>query len=193
MKTFLIEPLVVAWENDPVLMSQVQTWSWFRAAFGQVLSHQASPPQGWIVNDSRLAAVFLSWAELVELHARYERIDAADFRQFVLGQLLQKLMQSDPAVITNVPISTVAFPVMSFVLTLLKALRGTENKDSFRLDENALYGMRWASFIENVAEDASTATCFLDQMMGLKPMWNCSSLIEHRPAMEKALAERPTA
>jgi hypothetical protein len=81
-----------------------------------------------------------------------------------------------------------AVPLTSFVLTLLQALHRNAGTAALTLDAATLTGPRWASYVENVAEDASTAPCFLDQMTGLQPAWQSRSLIEHRPAMQKALA-----
>ena len=200
MNASVIEPLVAQWVADATLKSKAQSWNWFRQAFGQVLHNHAAPLPGWHVDEDILAAVFFLWAEAAELYAPYEAVDAADFRQFVLGQLLQKLFEARPPVLRNTPIQmtpvqgtpiqVAAVPLTSFVLTLLQALHVAAGHARFTLNEATVTGPRWASFLENVAEDASTATCFLDQMTGLEPIWQSRSLIEHRPAMQTAMALR---
>jgi hypothetical protein len=189
MTASILAPLAADWAAEPTLHSRAQSWSWFRQAFGQALqSHAAAPSSSWAVDEESLAKAFFAWAELVELYAPYEALDAADFRHFILGLLLQKLLETRPPVLRDIPAAAAAVPITSFVLTLLQALHKNAGTAALALDTAALAGPRWNSFLENVAEDASNATCFLDQMTGLPPAWQSRSLIEHRPAMQKALA-----
>ncbi|SFU59941.1 hypothetical protein SAMN05216350_10344 [Polaromonas sp. YR568] len=189
MTASILEPFAADWAGEPTLHSRAQSWSWFRQAFGQaLLSHAVAPSSSWAVDEESLAKAFFSWAELVELYTPYEALDGADFRHFILGLLLQKLLEAKPPVLRDIPAAAAAVPVTSFVLTLLQALHKNAGSTALTLDAAALAGPRWASYVENVTEDASNATCFLDQMTGLQPAWQSRSLIEHRPAMQKALA-----
>ena len=189
MTASILDPFAADWASEPTLHSRVQSWSWFRQAFGQALqSHAVVSSSSWAVDEESLARAFFSWAELVELYSPYEALDAADFRHFILGLLLQKLLEARPPVLQGVPAAAAAVPITSFVLTLLQALHKNAGSPPLTLDAAALSGPRWHSFLENVAEDASNAICFLDQMTGLQPAWQSRSLIEHRPAMQKALA-----
>jgi hypothetical protein len=189
MTASILDPLAADWAGEPTLHSRAQSWSWFKQAFNQALqSHAAAPSSSWVVDEESLAKAFFAWAELVELYTPYEALDGADFRHFILGLLLQKLLEAQPPVLRDVPATAAAVPLTSFVLTLLQALHQNAGTAALTLDAAALDGPRWASYVENVAEDASTAPCFLDQMTGLQPAWQSRSLIEHRPAMQKALA-----
>jgi hypothetical protein len=189
MTASILEPLAAQWAGEPALHSRAQSWSWFRQAFSEALQgHAVAPSTSWAVDEDSLAKAFFAWAELVELYAPYEALDAADFRHFILGLLLQKLLEAQPPVLRDVPAAAAAVPLTSFVLTLLQALHRNAGTAALTLDAAALSGPRWDSFLENIAEDSSTATCFLDQMTGLPPAWQSRSLIEHRPAMQKALA-----
>lgn len=186
MTASIIEPLAAEWAGDANLHSKAQSWSWFRPAFSRALQDDASSL--WTLNEEGLAKAFFSWAESVELYATYETVDGADFRHFVLGLLLQRLLEARPPVLEGAPPALAAVPLTRFVLTLLQALHANAGTAALTLDEAALAGPRWDSFLENVAEDASNAICFLDQMTGLQPAWQSRSLIEDRPAMQKALA-----
>ncbi|WP_411884110.1 hypothetical protein [Polaromonas sp. YR568] len=189
MTASILDALAADWAAEPTLHSRAQSWSWFRQAFGQALqSHAVAPSSSWAVDEESLAKAFFAWAELVELYTPYEALDGADFRHFILGLLLQKLIEAQPPVLRDVPAAAAAVPLTSFVLTLLQALHKNAGSAALTLDAASLRGPRWASYVENVAEDASTAPCFLDQMTGLQPAWQSRSLIEHRPAMQKALA-----
>jgi hypothetical protein len=193
MTTSILESLATEWAGDVHLHSKAQSWSWFRPAFGRALqnggsSPPASPSSIWTVDEEALAKAFFSWAESVELYAPYEAVDGADFRHFMLGLLLQRLLEAQPPVLRDTMPALAAVPITRFVLTLLQALHANAGTAALALDEAALAGPRWDSFLENVAEDASNAICFLDQMTGLQPAWQSRSLIEHRPAMQKALA-----
>lgn len=189
MTISILESLAAEWAGDVNLHSKAQSWSWFRPAFGRALQGGAAAPSSlWTIDEAGLAKAFFSWAESVELYASYEAVDSADFRHFMLGLLLQRLLEAKPPVLEGAPPALAAVPLTRFVLTLLQALHVNAGTAALTLDEAALSGPRWDSFLENVAEDASNAICFLDQMTGLQPAWQSRSLIEHRPAMQKALA-----
>lgn len=189
MAASILDALAADWALEPTLHSRAQSWSWFRQAFGQALqSHAVASSSSWAIDEESLARAFFAWAELVELYAPYEALDAADFRHFILGLLLQKLLEARPPVLRDIPAGTAAVPIASFVLTLLQALHKNAGAATLTLDTAAFTGPRWDSFLENIAEDSSNATCFFDQMTGLQPAWQSRSLIEHRPAMQKALA-----
>lgn len=189
MTACVLDSLAADWALEPTLHSRAQSWSWFRQAFGQALqSHAVAPSSSWAVDEESLARAFFAWAELVELYAPYEALDSADFRHFILGLLLQKLLEARPPVLRDIPAAASAVPITGFVLTLLQALHKNAGAAPLTLDAAALAGPRWDSFLENIAEDSSTVIGFLDQMTGLQPAWQSRSLIEHRPAMQKALA-----
>jgi hypothetical protein len=188
MTTSILESLATEWAGDVHLHSKAQSWSWFRPAFGRALQDGIAQPSSiWTIDEEGLAKAFFSWAESVELYAPYETVDGADFRHFMLGLLLQRLLEAQPPVLRDTTPALAAVPLTRFVLTLLQALHMNAGTAALTLDEAALAGPRWDSFLENVAEDASNAICFLDQMTGLQPAWQSRSLIEHRPAMQKAL------
>jgi hypothetical protein len=188
MTTSILESLATEWAGDVHLHSKAQSWSWFRPAFGRTLQDGIAQPSSiWSIDEEGLAKAFFSWAESVELYAPYETVDGADFRHFMLGLLLQRLLEAQPPVLRDTTPALAAVPLTRFVLTLLQALHMNAGTAALTLDEAALAGPRWDSFLENVAEDASNAICFLDQMTGLQPAWQSRSLIEHRPAMQKAL------
>lgn len=189
MAACIIDELAIRWATEPGLDGRAQSWRWFIQAFAQSLQHEAGTPAApWAIDDKALAQAFFSWAESADNHAPYAALDGADFRHFVMGLLLQQLLQANPPVLRNASIAQMGAPVTRFVLTLLQALHLNAGSAPLKLDGASLAGARWASFLENVAEDASNATCFLDQMTGLPPMWQSRTLIEHRPAMQKALA-----
>jgi hypothetical protein len=189
MTASILVSLASEWAGDVNLHSKVQSWSWFRPAFGRALQNgDAAPSSLWTIDEEALAKAFFSWAESVEVYAPYEAVDGADFRHFMLGLLLQRLLEAKPPVLEDAPPALAAVPITRFVLTLLQALHVNAGTAALTLDEAALSGPRWDSFLENVAEDTSNAICFLDQMTGLQPAWQSRSLIEHRPAMQKALA-----
>jgi hypothetical protein len=192
MTASILESVAAEWAGDINLHSKAQSWSWFRPAFGRALQDGApslsSSSSLWTIDEEALAKAFFSWAESVEVYAPYEAVEGADFRHFMLGLLLQRLLEAKPPVLDGAPHASAAVPITRFVLTLLQALHVNAGTAALTLDEAALTGPRWDSFLENVAEDASNAICFLDQMTGLQPAWQSRSLIEHRPAMQKALA-----
>ena len=166
MAASILDALAADWALEPTLHSRAQSWSWFRQAFGQALqNHAVASSSSWAVDEESLARAFFAWAELVELYAPYEA-----------------------PVLRDIPAGAAAVPLTSFVLTLLQALHKNAGAAPLTLDAGAFAGPRWDSFLENIAEDSSNATCFLDQMTGLQPAWQSRSLIEHRPAMQKVLA-----
>jgi hypothetical protein len=177
------DALAASWAREPQLTARCQSWSWFRAAFAATLPAAAK------IDEDGLAQAFFSWAESVEFYAPYARIDPVDFRHFIAGLLLQKLLEASPPVLPRSAGLAVPAHATAFVLTLLQAQHAHAGAAPLQLDVAEISGRRWASFLENIAEDASSAGCFLDQMTGLEPTWQSRSLIEHRPAMRRALAQ----
>ena len=196
----IIQELASAWALDKDLRRQALRWTWFRRAFQDALdSSLASQGVGCNSNQESLAKAFFDWAQSVDAHAFYEELDQIDFLHFTCGVLLQNLLQMRPPVLERLGSrktppehaidsawSEEAF-FAGFVLTLLQAFRSHLGLPALSLDATSMAGAHWASFRENVAEDATTAIAFLDQWCGLQPDWQTPSLIGSRPAMRQAL------
>ena len=195
----ILEDLARTWAQNSDLRRKAVSWTWFRTAFQEALDAAASAAPS-TSDDASLAPAFFAWAESVELHAHAEVHDPLDFRHFMCGLLLQKLLASQPPVVRpahafgGVPDAASAGEAATrFALTLLQALRLNAGAAPFMLDAEFVSGPRWASYLENVREDSSTAIGFLDQMSGLQPIWHSPTLVEARPAMKKALARQDAA
>lgn len=74
--------------------------------------------------------------------------------------------------------------ITSLALTLLQALRLQLGAPALRPDPGT--AASWASYLENAAQDPSTAIGYLDQMCGLEPQWTAPAQIDARPALQHA-------
>ncbi len=200
----ILNDLARTWASDTQLLREVQSWSWFSGAFQAALDDNlASDPGAFRVDRDVLAKAFFDWAQSVEVCAPYETLDRIDFLHFISGLLLQNLLAAQPAVLVEVSLAHAAPDtpahtrrgetlLTGFVLTLLQAFRIQAGAPALPTDLVDTKGPYWSSFLENVTEDSKTAIAFLDQMCGLQPVWQSPSLIESRPAMQRALARSRT-
>ncbi|RZJ20231.1 MAG: hypothetical protein EOO54_13680 [Haliea sp.] len=184
-----LDALVMRWTARSGLRGRAVSWSWFESAFGHAMDAQAEDAATACQTDLlALSTAFFAWAEAVDAHASYEALDEVDFRHFICGLLLQQLLAAQPPVLATGSRAQRGVALTRFVLSLLQALRLDAGARPVDVDP-AFSSDAWvASFLENAQEDATSAIAFLDQMTGLEPAWRVPSLIESRPAMQKALA-----
>ncbi|MES2979989.1 MAG: hypothetical protein V4731_16320 [Pseudomonadota bacterium] len=196
----IIHALAASWAQLPELKEKSLRWGWFREAFRQALdAPQTSSEVPRRVNDEALAGAFFAWVKAVEAYGAYESLDKLDFRHFMAALMLQKLVAADPPV-TEAAVGggTVALvrgssqaqspgALVPFVMTLLQAWRLELGAPALVIAPELMQGRPWASFLENVREDSSTAIGFVDQLSGLEPVWQYPTLIESRPAVKKAM------
>jgi hypothetical protein len=139
------------------------------------------------INQQALANAFWSWAALLDENSQRESLDRVDFAHFHVGMLLAYAMKQRPLRF-NEPDRYLEVMVMTeWALTLLAAWRqalGTE-PPVVQMDEPG--SARWASYVENVTEDAITAVSYLDLFTGREPEWQFPGMIDERPRFRRAL------
>lgn len=202
----IIHALAASWASLPDLKERSLSWSWFRLAFHQALDARLAVSDLLRrANDETLASAFFNWVKTVEAYACYEPVEPLDFRHFMAGLLLQRLVAAQPHVTAvagyasslslpgprAVPIDTSA--LVAFTMTLLQAWRLRLGAPALVIEPALMQGKPWASLLENLNEDSSTAIGFADQLCGLDPAWQCPTLIKSRPAFRKAMNKGTTA
>ncbi|RYX93546.1 MAG: hypothetical protein EOO28_18280 [Comamonadaceae bacterium] len=183
-----LNALVHQWTARSGLRQRALSWSWFETAFRAVIEAQPAQPMACSVDSQALSRAFFAWAEAVDSHVVYETLDELDFRHFISGLLLQKLLAAQPPVAACASAHARGRVITRFVLTLLQSLRLDMGAQPFVPDPASASEAWMSSYLENTHEDSSIAICFLDQMTGLEPVWRGPTLIESRPAVKKALA-----
>jgi hypothetical protein len=197
----ILEGLRDTWALAPDLRTRVVAWRWFATA-SQAALQQAADRQVMAItlDDDRLCRVFFDWVRAVDTHAWLETRDPLDFRHAMAGLLLQQMFAAqrtphhDADLLrwqktgdsSDYPGALPGTLFTSFVLTLLQAMRLQMGAPAFELDADLR--QYWHSYLENAAQDPSTAICFLDKMTGLTPVWQAPESIDARPAMQAAAA-----
>lgn len=189
----------------PDVRHQVRHLKWFRVSFRRCadLVTKHFGPQ-FDIDDARLAAAFLNWAERFEQQRGYSQLEPRDFAVFASGLLLQELLREKPVEIkpapagraAGVPLSLDAvvdfwptgFLATSYCLSVLNAVATQDFQAPFALRPEAEDLRTWQSFRENIREEASRAVGFLDLFVGNQPNWEQPDWAPARPRMRRALA-----
>ena len=152
----ILEGLRDSWVQAPDLRNRAVAWRWFEPASRTALQQAAERHAMAITIDQEgLCRVFFDWVQAVDMHDWLEPRNPLDFRH---------------AMIT------------SFGLTLVQALRLQIGAPPFELDPDL--PQYWPSYLENAAQDPTSAIGFLDKMTGLAPVWHAPGLIDVRPALQ---------
>ena len=136
------------------------------------------------------------WVQAVDMHDWLEPRNPLDFRHAMAGLLLQHLFTAQGASEHRRPLlhwhpivdnrdytgATPGTLITSFGLTLLQALRLQIGAPPFELDPDL--PQYWPSYLENAAQDPTSAIGFLDKVTGLAPVWHAPGLIDARPALQ---------
>ena len=188
--------------GTPDLRHRVRHLKWFRRSFHRcaalMQAHFGMPIE---IDDRRLCAAFLNWAELFEAQKPYGRTAPRDFSVFAGGLMLQELLRHKFADVHPprrghelVPYADVVavWPVgilaSSYCVSVLNAVAAQDFAAPFRLSPEAYDRRMWASFRENSREDPSRAIGFLDLIVGNSPHWTQPGFAPARPAFRTALA-----
>lgn len=186
----------------PDLRHRVRHLKWFRQTFHRcadlMRSHFGTPVE---IDDRRLAAVFLDWADLFEAQKAYSRAVPRDFAVFAGGLMLQELLRhrlgrveaprlgSPPGTAAGVvAVWPLGFLATSYCVSVLNAVAAQDFAEPFRLGVEARDPRVWHSFRENIREEPSRAIGFLDLFVGNVPNWEQPGFAPARPAFRRALS-----
>ena len=181
------------WIADPDFLSRSRRWSWCRTALPAVLVRSvqlAGAPPIERVNLQSLANCFWPWVAALERDKSYEAVNPVDFAHFAAGLLLSQLLAVHPSPVASSHRGNEVFALTRTVVTLLAAWRVALSPATFQLHVEDQQSRQWTSYLENVAEDPSTAVPFLDSFTGLEPAWQYPLMIGERPAMRSAMDTR---
>ena len=182
---------VKRWSADPHFLESSRLWVWCRAAWPPVLLGRDAA--GGQVDLQALAHAFWPWVDGLERERPYESLDALDFAHFSAGLLLYHLLQAQPGPLPGAPRSREVRASTRIALTLLAAWRSALGAPPLAPQVGDEGSASWASFLENVAEDACMAVPFLDSFTGREPLWQFPLMISERPAMRRAVQQKRAA
>ena len=181
------------WGSDPRWPDLLGRWSWFRDAVPPILQASAlaaGATQPVAIDLDALSRSFWAWAAALDRDRGLAQLDPVDFAHFLSGQLLQQFVIHRPVALPAAERSRELLALTRTAMTVLAAWRlsiGAPMPEPQAQDE---YSVHWPSYLENTAEDASSAISFLDLFTGLEPVWQAPLLIAERPAVRRALAQR---
>jgi hypothetical protein len=178
-----------------------------------------------VVDEAALARAFWPWAATFDDNAQLEPYEPVDYAHYACGVLLAQLLRQRPlrlgdarlgdarlgdarpgdgrpgdAALSPEAARSAEIRVLTGVaLTLLAAWRqalGAEPLEAgLQAELRAGAQAHWASYLENLAEDANIAVAFLDLFTGREPVWRYPLVLVERAPFRRALAQRraPTA
>lgn len=181
------------WSSDAQLPTSLGQWRWFREAVPPLL--QASAVSAGIANPGTvdmyaLGKSFWAWAAALDSDRGFAQLDPVDFAHFMSGQLLHQWVVHRPLVVPATERSRECLSLTRSALTLLAAWRMAIGKPMLQMKFEGELPPQWTGFVENTAEDASSAVAFLDLFTGLEPVWLAPLRIAERPAVQRALVQR---
>jgi len=154
------------------------------------------------INDRRLAAAFLNWANVFERDRPDAALNRADFAVFSGGLMLRELLRANPVkakeigkVTECIPADPMAaicefwpegFLYTNCCLALVRAILKTDFNTNVALSPQIGELRFWESFRENVHEDVGRAVPFFDVFLGREPNWNGPEYFRSRPASRDA-------
>ena len=167
------------------------------------------------IDDTRLARVFLDWAEIMDAQKSFAAVDRADFIVYAAGLVLRELIRQNPARAiladnaANLPAAggeaqeivrfwPEGFLYTNYCVAAIAAVHEQEFGTVPAIDKCADDLRTWWSFRENAAEMPAYAVAYLDRFLGAEPNWIAPDDPASRRAVQQALgaaayAPRPKA
>jgi hypothetical protein len=187
------------------LRHRVRRLGWFRESFEKVAGElNARHGCVFLLDDRRLAAAFLDWAEAFAREHGNSKIDRHDFVVYSGGLMLKQLLRAAPAtarkrreptqLIPPDPLTEVeafwpeGFLYVHYCLTVVGAILKNDFDETVVLAPCFEDLRVWQSFRENVKEDPSLAVPFFDLFLGRSPNWTSPDSVLNRRVMREAEA-----
>ena len=183
------------WGASPDLLTQSRRWLWCRTALPPVilssLAGTGVSPEAR-VDPQALANAFWPWVAGLEREAHFESDDPVDFSHFAAGMLLYHLLKIHTPLVVGAATqrSDEVFAMTRLALTLLAAWRKALGAAPLTLDIHDRHSARWASYLENVAEDPGLVVPFLDLFTGLEPAWQDPLTLRERPVVQRMMEKK---
>ena len=176
-KALLVE--AIPQTNEPLRIA-VRRLRWFKRAF-----HSFTDACGkeigaeFLVDDVKLAAIFVRWLEAIDRQKPSDRSKRRDFFEFAASLMLQEMTAEMPLSAKSAPRIAKAesaagfwpegYCATMFCLAVHSAAMSQEFHTATEIDP-AIDDLRhWWSFKENALEDARFSAGFLQLLLGHKP------------------------
>jgi len=176
--------------NEPFRIA-VRRLRWFKQAFhsfAEVCGREIG--SAFVVDEARLAAVFVRWLEAIERQKPSDKANRREFFEFAASLMLRELT-------ANMPLTSISAPTLAkkdsaagfwpegycttmFCLAIHSAAMAQEFHAATEIDP-AIDDLRhWWSFKENAREDAGFSAGFLQLLLGQKPNWSMPDVFRAR-------------
>lgn len=176
--------------NEPLRIA-VRRMRWFRAAFrayvdalGQHVGCE------FVIDETRLAAIFVRWLRALEVQRPKERRDRQAFFEFAAGLMLRELTANMPLRATAPPTkvredSAAAFwpegyAATLFCLSVHTAVMDQEFHQTAQVTPEIGDLRLWWSFRENAQADPGFSSGFLQMLLGHQPNWSMPDVFRAR-------------
>lgn len=168
--------------SNKALRVSVRQLHWFCAAF-EATALYCGERMGcdFIVDEEKLAGIFVRWLKSIEVQKPGARAERQDFFDFVPSLVLRELIGDLPLKAAAAPTQVSDNPPASFwpegyVCTMfclaVHAKAMDEEFHTRRAIDRMVDDLRsWYSFRENAAEDTSFAAGFFQKLLGHEPNW----------------------
>ena len=177
----MIQPVIdVLASKDQPIRKAVRRLRWFKRSFAkQVEVISADTQIQFTVDDKALVACFMDWIRLFEQQKPTDPKSRRDYVGYAAGQMLRILVSSDPLTVLSKPIDiddknpAYFWPEGYVYVSYCLAVRAAVLDQDFHEEQEITPVLNqidtWWSFKENIREDGSLSTAFLDMFAGEQP------------------------
>lgn len=199
----MVDDLNMPLDQVPDLHHVVRKLKWIQLSFGREADALGEKyDYAFSVDERGLAAAFLTWADVFEMHRSEAPRNRTDFTVFSGGLMLRELLRTAPVksrakgkVAESIPADPMdricafwpeGFFCTTYCLTLVRAVLKSDFNTSAVLSPSFEDLRVWQSFRENIAEDVGLAVPFFDLFLGREPNWIEPEHFLGRPALRDA-------
>lgn len=179
--------LLATVSDDRLARKSAQRLRWFIEAFYRQMERcQEETGNRYSADRHALAGVFAEWVKAFGAQKPANEEDYQDYVGFAAGLMLRSLVSRNPVTVLELPPDTdesnpaYFWPEGYLYVTFCLNVRGLVLEKDFHSGQRsgvALAETRaWWSFYENVSEDPSLSTAFLDLFAGDNPEWRMPEL-----------------
>lgn len=194
MSEMPLHPEAIPATNEPLRVA-VRRLRWFKQAFARhVEAYGRDLGCSFVVDDAKLAAVFVRWLDSVERQRPADKALRRDFFEFAAALMLRELTAEMPVVAKTAPTragpgTAAAFWPEGYCCTLFcLSVHAAAMAQEFKADtaiDPAIDDLRhWWSFRENAGQDAGFSAGFLQMILGRQPNWMLPDVFRARLEQE---------
>lgn len=200
MSEAILHPEALPRTNEPLRVA-VRRLRWFKPAFQRYVAATGQEIGcTFVVDETKLAAIFVRWLEAIEREKPADRRERKAFFEFAAAMMLRELVADMPVSVAARPTradpaSAAAFWPEGYVCTtfcLSVHAAAADQEFHVKVDiDPAVDDLRhWWSFRENAREDKNFSAGFLQFLLGWQPNWTMPVAFRERLARDLDPAAR---